>query len=128
MNNRLFTFLVNWSSGRQPVTLSRREFLGVVSSVSAAGIVGSPALIGLTRKTERIISGGFADDGMTTGHSLRDGSFQPASGNIVRITVIVGGGIAGLSAAWELDHGVMISSCSSCCAMQAATRDRAATK
>jgi glycine/D-amino acid oxidase-like deaminating enzyme len=87
------------------VTLSRREFLGVVGSVSAAGIVGSPALIGLTRKTERIISGGFADDGMTTGHSLRDGSFQPAPGKIVRIpTVIVGGGISGLSAAWELDR------------------------
>ena len=85
--------------------LSRREFLGVVSSAGVAGLVGAPSLVGLTRKTARVITGGFADDGMATGHALRDGTLAPRPGLAVRLpVVIVGGGIAGLSAAWELDR------------------------
>src|SRR5271156_6485774 len=71
----------------------RREFLA-----------GPPALIGLTRKTDRPITGSFVNDAFPTGHRLRDhAAFQkPARQQRVPI-VIIGGGIAGLSAAWKLD-------------------------
>lgn len=67
----------------------------------------SAALVGLSPKTDRAISGGFIDDGHELGHLLRDRSpFPPAKQTIKIPIVIVGGGIAGLSAAWRLDkHG-----------------------
>ena len=80
------------------MAISRREFI--------AGLVAAPALVRLTRKAPRPIAGGFVDDGMALGHSLRDGR-AAARGAIERRRVhvaIVGGGIAGLSAAWELDR------------------------
>jgi len=40
---------------------SRREFLSQ-----------APALIGLWRKTDRAITGGFVNDSFPTGHELRD--------------------------------------------------------
>ena len=100
------------------MTLSRREFLGAVAAVAGVGagvgagglasarsFVAAPALIGLPRKSGRTITGGFADDGMATGHALRDGTLHAAPSRTVRVpVVIVGGGIAGLSAAWELDR------------------------
>jgi protoporphyrinogen oxidase len=87
------------------VRLSRREFLGVVGGIGATRLVGAPSLIGLTRKTGRVITGGFADDGIATGHALRDGTLAPPNTPPVRVpVVIIGGGIAGLSAAWELDR------------------------
>ena len=77
--------------------LDRRAFL--------AGLIAAPALVRLTRKTPRPIAGGFVDDGMTVGHAVRDGRAVPAARERSRLhTVIVGGGIAGLSAAWELDR------------------------
>jgi glycine/D-amino acid oxidase-like deaminating enzyme len=64
----------------------------------------SAALIGLPRKTERTITGGFIDDGHSPGHQLRDrANFTTAKRSIKVPIVIVGGGIAGLSAAWRLD-------------------------
>jgi phytoene dehydrogenase-like protein len=75
---------------------SRRDFL-----------TQAPALIGLWRKTDRPITGGFVNDSFATGHRLRDhGQFaQPKRQQRVSV-LIVGGGMAGLSAAWYLDkHG-----------------------
>ncbi len=73
----------------------------------AAPLVGvplvAPALVGLTRKSPRRIAGGFVDDGGAVGHRLRDGTLTGARGPETRVPiVIVGGGMAGLSAGWEL--------------------------
>ncbi len=71
--------------------LSRRAFVGV----SAA------ALVGLTCKGSPAIAGGFAEDDDAAGHRLRDGGALGPVRERVRVPlVIVGGGIAGLSAAW----------------------------
>ena len=80
------------------MSITRREFI--------AGLAAAPALVGLTRKAPRPIAGGFVDDGMTLGHALRAGGMA-AGGAVERRRVnvaIVGGGIGGLSAAWELDR------------------------
>jgi len=70
---------------------SRRQFL-------------SAALVGLSRKTDRPIAGGFMNDGHNSGHQLRDRRSFSAAKHAVKIpVVIVGGGIAGLSAAWRLN-------------------------
>ena len=80
------------------MSITRREFI--------AGVVAAPALLRLTRKAPRPIVGGFVEDGMARGHSLRDGGAAPR-GTIERRKVdvaIVGGGVGGLSAAWELNR------------------------
>ena len=85
--------------------MKRRDFL------AALGI--APALIGLSRKAPRQLVGGFVDDGGAAGHRLRDrpndavmnagvNAGMNASMNARVNVVIVGAGIAGLSAAWEL--------------------------
>lgn len=72
---------------------SRREFL---QSASAA-------LIGLSLKGDRPIAGSFVNDAFPLGHRLRDHASFPAAKQTVKVPiVIVGGGIAGLSAAWRL--------------------------
>jgi glycine/D-amino acid oxidase-like deaminating enzyme len=79
--------------GHQPLKVSRRKFLEA----------GSAALIGLSVKADRPIAGGFVNDSFQLGHKLRDhASFPPAKNIEKRAVVIVGGGIAGLSAAWQL--------------------------
>ncbi len=70
--------------------ISRRAFL-------------SAALVGLTVKGGRAIEGEFVNESHVIGHRLRDGGPFPEPREIRRMPiVIVGGGIAGLSAAWRL--------------------------
>jgi glycine/D-amino acid oxidase-like deaminating enzyme len=70
---------------------SRRQFL-------------SAALVGLSPKTDRAVTGGFVDDRHQLGHLLRDRAAFPSAKQTIKIpVVIVGGGIAGLSAAWWFD-------------------------
>lgn len=71
---------------------SRRRFLAA-----------APALIGLTAKAERRIEGQFVNEAFELGHRLRDRRpfAAPARQQKVSI-VIVGAGMAGLSAAWRL--------------------------
>ena len=61
----------------------------------------SAALVGLTAKAGRPIAGSFLDDGLPVGHHLADRGRSGAPEIRVPV-VIVGGGIAGLSAAWRL--------------------------
>ena len=71
------------------MTPTRREFL-------------SAALVGLTQKAGRPIDGGFVNESHVAGHRLRDGVVFPSPTREQRApVVIVGGGIAGLSAAWR---------------------------
>jgi len=73
--------------------LTRRAVLGA-----------APALLGFSRKADRAISGSFVNDSFPLGHRLRDRSPFAGSKRHVKIPfVIVGGGMAGLSAAWRLD-------------------------
>lgn len=74
--------------------MTRRQFL-------------SAALVGLSRKTDRPVAGTFVNESQVAGHKLRDRVPFDAPRRTVAIPIaIVGGGIAGLSAAWRLDkHG-----------------------
>ena len=73
--------------------ISRRRFLQN----------GSAALVGLSVKGDRPIAGSFVYDAFQSGHKLRDRSAFPVARSVERhAVVIVGGGIAGLSAAWRL--------------------------
>ena len=73
--------------------LGRRQFVGF----------GSAALVGLSLKSDRPIAGSFVNESVQAGHLLRDRVSFPAPRRTEKIPlVIVGGGIAGLSAAWRL--------------------------
>lgn len=61
----------------------------------------SAGLIGLTAKAERPIAGGFVNDAFPLGHRLRDRSWKASPTRTERVpVVVVGSGIAGLSAGW----------------------------
>ena len=73
-------------------------------ALTRRGFIAAPALLGLSRKTDRPINGSFVNDAFPTGHRLRDrATFTKPSRQVRLPIVIVGGGIAGLSAAWRLD-------------------------
>lgn len=73
--------------------VTRREFLATSSA----------ALVGLSIKGDRPIAGGFVNDAFEAGHRVRDRAAFPAATQFEKSpVVIVGGGIAGLSAAWRL--------------------------
>ena len=77
----------------QPLTPTRREFC----------LASAAALVGLSIKGDRPLAGGFVNDDVSIGHALRSRAAVGAATTTVRIPiVIVGGGIAGLSAAWRL--------------------------
>jgi glycine/D-amino acid oxidase-like deaminating enzyme len=73
------------------LTTTRRQFL-------------SAALLALTPKSERPITGSFVNEDFPQGHLLRDRAAFPKPVETLKIPlVIVGAGVAGLSAAWRLD-------------------------
>lgn len=88
---------------------SRRQFLAAALGLPAAGCASNvgPTLLGLGRKSHRQIAGSFVNESFKEGHELRDRVRFAAPRETVRMpVVIVGGGMAGLSAAWRLDkHG-----------------------
>jgi phytoene dehydrogenase-like protein len=58
----------------------------------------------IPRKTDRPITGTFVNDSFPIGHRLRDrASFRAPIRQLRVPVVIIGGGMAGLSAAWHLD-------------------------
>ncbi len=85
---------------------SRRGFLrtlGRRALGAAPALVAAPALAGLTAKAQRPVAGGFVNDAFATGHRIRDhASFASPARRETFPIVIVGGGMAGLSAAWRL--------------------------
>ena len=71
--------------------------------INRRSLLAAPFLA-LAPKTARAVTGGFVNDSLSLGHKLRDRAAFASPKRTVRIPiVIVGGGIAGLSAAWRLD-------------------------
>ena len=72
--------------------MNRRQFL-------------SAALVGLTAKADHPITGGFVNESFARGHQLRDRTAYSKPKRTAKIPlVIVGGGMAGLCAAWHLQR------------------------
>jgi phytoene dehydrogenase-like protein len=83
--------------------VTRRAFLAVLAAAPLLP-VAAPALVGLSPKGGRAITGGFVDDASAAGHRLRDRAAFATAREKHRVAVaIVGGGIGGLSAGWRLD-------------------------
>src|SRR4051794_2033738 len=71
--------------------------------ITRRAVLGAPFLA-LSAKTDRPVAGSFVNDAFPLGHRLRDHSAFKSPKQTQKVPiVIVGGGIAGLSAAWRLD-------------------------
>lgn len=65
--------------------------------------LGAAALVGLSVKGDRAVAGEFVNDSFQMGHLLRDRAVFPTPRQVIHTPlVIVGGGMAGMSAAWRL--------------------------
>ena len=86
------------------MAVSRRTLIaGTAVAVAAAG-AGAVAWQGRTKPTPGTLSG--AD--FARGHRLRDGATFPVPKRVVRTGIaVLGGGVAGLSAAWALAEAGM---------------------
>lgn len=83
--------------------ISRRAFL---SAGLGAAAVASAYVLGKPSEGVNHISGSIVGAPSGLGHLLREGGIPPPQGERRVSTLIVGGGIAGLSAAWALQrHG-----------------------
>ena len=80
------------------IPLTRREFLTAAACCAAFPLSARAALF----TSSRDIPGSIIGASSTLGHRLRDGSFPAPAQTITQDVVIVGGGIAGLSAVWKL--------------------------
>ena len=79
-----------WLARPEPRKIPRRQFL-------------SAALLGLSQKSPRPITGGFVFESQNLGHQIRDKQPYATPQHHERVpVVIIGGGMAGLSAAWRL--------------------------
>ena len=73
--------------------MDRRKFVSL----------GSAALVGLSLKGDSKIEGSFVNESFAIGHLLRDRAAFSAPKRVEKVSIIIiGGGIAGLSAAWRL--------------------------
>jgi hypothetical protein len=80
--------------------LTRRQFLAAGSALAGLATTG---FSWLPKKKHLNVPGAILGASSSAGHKLRDGAaFPPPSESIEKETVIIGGGIAGLSAAWKL--------------------------
>lgn len=82
-----------------PDPVSRRTLLGQSAAIGAGAATGCAFLF----RSPRPIAGSFVDRSHEIGHRIRDGQVLPVRTARERVAIaIVGGGIAGLSAAWRL--------------------------
>lgn len=87
----------------RPLSFTRRQFIA-----TSAGLAGSAALTGCDRflgksaGNGRSIPGSIVGANSTAGHRLRTGNFPAPSEELDVEAVVLGGGIAGLTAAREL--------------------------
>ncbi|WP_313953405.1 FAD-dependent oxidoreductase [Accumulibacter sp.] len=79
--------------------MDRRNFL---TSVAAAGAAGAAALAGCRSTPAAVPPGELLGTSLDLGHRLRDGGFAPPGETRHVPVLIVGAGIAGLSAGWKL--------------------------
>jgi predicted NAD/FAD-dependent oxidoreductase len=82
--------------------INRRHFLLGAAGL-AAGVAGL-RIAGAALDTPKIIAGGIVGANAQAGHRLRTGDFPSVTEAHQHDVVIIGGGIAGLSAAWKLQQ------------------------
>lgn len=82
--------------------IDRRHFLlgavGLATGVAGFGLAGTPW------HTPKTIAGSIVGANAQAGHRLRTGDFPPVTETHHHDVIIIGGGIAGLSAAWKLQQ------------------------